>query len=56
MDVLKYCFGIDLARDDVERIQRKKRKQWRRLLVQRYIYVNAPATEQGVSTVAETVV
>jgi hypothetical protein len=43
MDILKYCFGIDPARDELERIRRKKRvKKAKRPVIIRYIYVNAP--------------
>ena len=44
MDILKYIFGIDLTKDDSERIQRKRqrRKVKRRPVIQRFIYVNTP--------------
>jgi hypothetical protein len=38
MDVMKYCFGIDPTREELERMRRKKRKP----VIQRFIYVNAP--------------
>lgn len=42
MDVLKYGFGIDPIREELERMQRKKqmKKVKRELVVQRCVYVN----------------
>jgi len=46
MDILKYCFGIDPTKDDLERIRRqkafKRAKQRRKPVIQRFTYVNAP--------------
>jgi hypothetical protein len=50
MDILKYCFGIDPAKHELEKIRRtnalKRAKLKRRPIAQRYIYVHAP-TEQA---------
>jgi hypothetical protein len=53
MDILKYGFGIDPVKDDLERIRRKKqaKKAKRAPVVQRFIYINAPPPSQ---TIAET--
>ncbi len=41
MDILKYCFGIDPTRDELERIRRQKRaKKTQHLVIIRHIYVN----------------
>ncbi len=42
MDILKYCFGIDPTREDLERIRREKLRKKRKPVIQRFIYVNAP--------------
>jgi hypothetical protein len=42
MDVLKYCFGIDPTRDELEQIQRQKRaKKAKRPVIIRHTYVHA---------------
>ena len=51
MDILKYCFGIDPTKDELERIRRAKaiqraKQRRRRPVIQKFIYVNEPATEQ----------
>jgi hypothetical protein len=57
MDILKYCFGIDPTRDDLERIRREKRAKKRKPVIQRFIYVNPPSpSEQPNATMTETVV
>lgn len=39
MDVLKYCFGIDPTREELERIQRQKQaKKAKRPVIIRYTY------------------
>lgn len=43
MDILKYCFGIDLVEEERERMRREKRAKKRRLVIQRFAHVNAPA-------------
>ncbi|CAF1040910.1 unnamed protein product [Adineta ricciae] len=43
MDILKYCFGIDPTREELERIRREKRAKKRKPVVQRFVYVNAPS-------------
>ena len=52
MDILKYCFGIDPTKDELERIRRSKAiqraKKRRRPVIQKFIYVNEPSTEQQV--------
>jgi len=46
MDVLKYCFGIDPTKQDLERIRRQKAieraKKNRKPVIQKFTYVNAP--------------
>ena len=47
MDLLKYGFGIDPTRYELERIRRQKRaKKTRRPVIVRYIYANAPPTTE----------
>ncbi|CAF4070822.1 unnamed protein product [Adineta steineri] len=42
MDILTYCFGIDLTREERERFRREKRgRRWNRSANQNLIYVNA---------------
>ncbi len=45
MDVLKYCFGIDPIKNELEKKRRKKqaKKVKHRPLIQRSVNVNAPA-------------
>jgi hypothetical protein len=46
MDILKYCFGIDPAKHELEKIRRanalKRAKLKRRPIAQRFIYVHTP--------------
>jgi hypothetical protein len=44
MDILKYCFGIDPAKDELEKIRRAKalKRARRPPVIQRFVYVNAP--------------
>ena len=45
MDVLKYAFGIDPAREELERLERQKLKKIRRQpVIQRFIYVHGLST------------
>ena len=47
MDILKYCFGIDPTKDELEKIRRAKamKRMKRRPVIQRFTYVNAPPKE-----------
>jgi hypothetical protein len=58
MDILKYCFGIDQAREDLERIRRVKQAKKRKPVIQRFVYVNAPppTSQEAISTIENTVV
>ena len=57
MDILKYCFGIDPTREDLERIRREKLEKKRKPVIQRFIYVNAPPpSEEPIETAEETIV
>ncbi len=59
MDILKYCFGIDLTRDDLERYRREKQARKRkRPVIQRFVYVNAPSesSEKTNATIEEATV
>jgi hypothetical protein len=60
MDILKYCFGIDPTREDLEIIRRKKLLRKRKPVIQRFIYVNAPPApppvEESIATITETAV
>ncbi len=61
MDILKYCFGIDPTRDELERIRRQKQaKKAKHPVIIRYTYVHAPPpvsiSEQQTSIVKSTVV
>ncbi|CAF0808853.1 unnamed protein product [Adineta ricciae] len=40
MDILKYVFGIDPTREELQRIRREKRAKRRRPVVQKFVYVN----------------
>jgi hypothetical protein len=52
MDILKYCFGIDLTRKELEEVRRKKRAKKRKPVIQRFVYVNGPlSSEQPISTI-----
>jgi uncharacterized membrane protein YpjA len=44
MDILKYCFGIDPAKNELKKIQKAKAKKRVKHapVIQRFIYVNAP--------------
>jgi hypothetical protein len=56
MDILKYCFGIDPIRKDLERIRRAKKAKKRKPVIQRFIYVNAPPAtfQEPISTIEKT--
>lgn len=44
MDILKYCFGIDVTRKELRQYRREKRvikRQRRRPVIQKFVYVNA---------------
>ncbi len=57
MDILKYCFGIDLTRKELEEVRRKKRAKKRKPVIQRFVYVNAPtSSEQPISTIKQTAI
>lgn len=45
MDILKYCFGIDPTKYELETIRKAKaaKKAKRPPVIQRFIYVNAPS-------------
>ncbi len=44
MDMLKYCFGIDPLKEELEKIRKAKvaKKANRPPVIQRFVYVNAP--------------
>jgi hypothetical protein len=54
MDILKYCFGIDPAKHELEKIRRtnalKRAKLKRRPIAQRFIYVHAPPRRSSAIT------
>lgn len=54
MDILKYCFGIDLTKDDLEYVRRaramKITKKRRKPVIQRFTYVNASTTDENQET------
>lgn len=60
MDILKYCFGIDPTREELERIRRKKQVKNRKPVIERFIYVNAPlvvpSSEEPISTIEGTAI
>jgi hypothetical protein len=59
MDILKYCFGIDLTREELERYRREKQARKRkRPVIQRFVYVDAPPkpSENALATIGEDVV
>jgi hypothetical protein len=56
MDILKYCFGIDPTKNDLEKIRRRRRTKKRinhKPIIQKFHYVNAPQQQQS-STNEET--
>jgi len=43
MDILKYCFGIDPTKNELEKIRKRKRTKKiikRKPIIQKFIYVN----------------
>jgi hypothetical protein len=59
MDILKYCFGIDLVHKERERIRRAKQaKKRKRPVIQQFIYINVPpdASTISMSVIEETTV
>ena len=53
MDILKYCFGIDVARKDLQQMKRKKRQP---PVIIRFKYVNRPTDiSSGGKTSSSTV-
>jgi hypothetical protein len=62
MDILKYVFGIDPTKDELERIRRAKRAKRRKSppVIQRFIYVNEPppttTIKHSISTIQEATV
>jgi hypothetical protein len=57
MDILKYCFGIDPTREDLEHIRQAKLAKKRKPVIQRFVYVNAPpSSEEANPTVAKSTV
>lgn len=50
MDILKYCFGIDPIRRDIEEIRRKKRAKKRKPIIQRFVYINTPSDNSNPTT------
>jgi len=59
MDILKYCFGIDPTKNELEKI-RKRRKAKKRInhqpIIQKFHHVNAPKQLQQPSTNDEATV
>ncbi|CAF1292926.1 unnamed protein product [Adineta ricciae] len=50
MDILKYCFGIDVTREELERYRREKRaRKRRRPVIQRFVYVDKPQQSSDTS-------
>jgi hypothetical protein len=62
MDILKYYFGIDVTRKELERIRRKKQvkrqAKKRKPVILRFVYVNAPPLQSAepICALAESVV
>jgi hypothetical protein len=57
MDILKYCFGIDLTHKELEEVRREKRAKKRKPVIQRFVYVDAPtSSEQPISRIEETAI
>jgi hypothetical protein len=62
MDVLKYVFGIDPTKDELERIRREKRAKRRKPppVIQKFVYVNRPqsrtTTDKPISIIKETTI
>jgi len=57
MDILKYCFGIDLTREEVERIRREKQAKKRKFyVIKQFVYVDPPpSSNQPISTIEKTI-
>jgi hypothetical protein len=59
MDILKYGFGIDLTREELERYRREKQGKKRKLpVIQQFVCVDAPPkpSEKALTTIGEEVV
>ena len=54
MDILKYCFGIDPVYEERERIRRKKQAKKRKPVIQRFVYVNPPASSPSAQPIPKT--
>ena len=64
MDILKYIFGVDVAVDESEKLERQRRwrkKLKRRPVVQRIVYIETPTplpcityNEGNISIIEET--
>lgn len=50
MDILKYCFGVDSTREEFKEIRQEKPRKKRKPVIQRFIYVNTPATPVELDT------
>ncbi len=58
MDILKYCFGIDPAKDELDKIRRAKaaKRIKRRPIIQKFVYVNPPPEERSsITTIEENI-
>ncbi|CAF1354846.1 unnamed protein product [Adineta steineri] len=59
MDILTYCFAIDLTREERERFRQEKRgRKWNRPVNQKLIYVNAlpEPLKASISTIEDTTI
>ncbi|CAF3592103.1 unnamed protein product [Rotaria socialis] len=50
LDILKYCFGIDPASDELERIRRHNQKKKPTPMIQRLVYADTPSSMVAKST------
>ena len=53
-DALKYFFGVDLTREQMEQIQEEKREKKRRPVVEKFIYINRPEDLRPLNNENET--
>jgi hypothetical protein len=55
MDILKYCFGIDPTKYELEKIRREKaiKRAKSRLIAHRFIYVNISPQRSSAITIGE---
>jgi hypothetical protein len=58
MDILKYCFGIDLTREEAERFRREKQAKKRKFyVIKQFVYVDpSSSSNQPISAIEKTII